>query len=100
MSGGANFVNDLQHNANPRDAFNARARETLHQLKRKAMYGEGFNSGRFPKKRQLSATSVKVKAKKRKTVKKKKTNKKKKTPVKGKKKTVKKKRTIKDIFSN
>lgn len=91
FKGGANFMNDVENNVNARDALNTRSRETLENLKRKAMFGEGYKTTRRCKKRQLSTASRTVKAKKRKVVKKKKPIKKKKSS---------KKKKLSDIFTN
>lgn len=70
VNAGSNFMNDVENDINPGVAFRARASESLENLKRKALYGEGFKTGRYRVKRQSSAGSSSVKAKKRKTVKK------------------------------
>lgn len=64
LKNGANFLNDLRNsNINPNTALNNRARETVENLKRKLMYGDGFKVGRSNKKRQLGVKPRKVKAK-------------------------------------
>lgn len=98
FNAGSNFINDVENNIKPMDALNARARETLGNLKRKAMFGEGFKTGRYRRKRQLSTSSQGVKTKRRKVEKKpkKKNNK----PKSKKKKTVTKRRKQDiDIFA-
>lgn len=95
VKNGVNFLNDLKNNTNPNTTLNNRARETMENLKRKLMYGDGFIVGRSTKKRQLGVKPRKVKVKKNKKVKSKKVVKK------SKKKIVKRKKKSKnnDIFS-
>lgn len=69
LKNGANFLNDVQHNVSPRTAMNIRAKETVDNLKRKLLYGEGFKMGHSTKKRQLGVKPRKVKAKRNKKVK-------------------------------
>lgn len=90
LNSGTNFFNDVENNVNPRRAFNNRALETITNLKRKVMHGEGFIAGVRRKKRHLSKTTRAVNTKRRKVVKKK-------TSRKTKKKTLK-KRPCRDIF--
>lgn len=94
LNSGANFIRDVENNVSARQAFNTRSRETLENLKRKAMYGEGYKTGRKHKKRQLTPAIrvVKSKPKKRKIVRKKK-------PVLKKKKKSTKRKKVADIFS-
>lgn len=95
LNSGANFMRDVENNVSAREAFNNRSRETLGNLKRKAMFGEGYKVGRRAKKRQLGPDSraVKSKPKRRKVVRKKK------PALKRKKKPSKKKKKAVDIFS-
>lgn len=72
LNGGTKFFNDVENNVSPRAAFNNRASETITNLQRKAMHGEGFISGGKRKTRHLSADRQTVKTKRRKIVKKKK----------------------------
>jgi len=76
LNSGAKFMSDMEKNKKPHDAFNERARETLGNLKRIAMYGEGFKTAKYPKKRQLKPTKRRVHTKSRKIGKKKKNKKK------------------------
>lgn len=104
LKNGTNFLNDVQNNVNPQTALKNRARETVDNLKRKLMYGEGFIGGHLTKKRQLGVKPRAVKIKK--NIKKKKVKRnnkvKSKKVVKRKKKSGKKKKYKKknaDIFS-
>lgn len=104
LNAGTNFITDLQNNMNPRDALNMRARETIENLKRKALYGEGFIRYGQPRKRQLRVGGAQGQKKKKKRVTVKKRvigNKKKKKPVKKRAAGNKKKKSVKkrDIFS-
>lgn len=106
VKNGVNFLNDLKNNTNPNATLNNRARETMENLKRKLMYGEGFIVGRSTKKRQLGVKPRKVKVKKSKRkVKRNNKPKSRKTVKKSKKKIVKRKKKSKknkknnDIFS-
>lgn len=94
LNSGANFINDVEnHNINPRTAFNNRANETVTNLKRKIMHGEGFIPYGLAKKRHLSKGRRAVKSKRLSVVKRKKPN----TRKKKKKRVTKKK--IRDIFN-
>lgn len=53
LTSGTNFLNDVENNINPRTAFNKRTEETIANLKRKAMFGEGFKA-RVSRKRSHS----------------------------------------------
>lgn len=75
LKNGTNFLNDVQNNIKPQTAMKNRARETVENLKRKLMYGEGFIGGHTIKKRQLSVKPRAVKIKRNKTVKVKRNNK-------------------------
>lgn len=74
LNSGANFIKDVENNVSAREAFNSRSRETLENLKRKAMYGEGYKTGGKHRKRQLHSANraARSKPKKRKIVRKKK----------------------------
>lgn len=92
LNSGTNFINDIENNLSPGVAFNTRSREAYDNLKRKAMHGEGYITGKNHRKRQLSSGSRTVRIKRRKILKKKK-------PVQKKKKKTTLKKKIKDIFS-
>ncbi|KAJ6642656.1 Pre-mRNA cleavage complex 2 protein Pcf11, partial [Pseudolycoriella hygida] len=53
LKNGTNFLNDVENNVSPRSAFSNRAKETVENLKRKVMYGEGFKAMPANSKRQL-----------------------------------------------
>lgn len=78
LSGGTNFLNDIENNISPRSAFNNRASETVSNLKRKVMHGEGFIPIGRAKKRHLGSVRRAVKTKRRVVKKKPKSQKKKK----------------------
>lgn len=91
FNSGTKFFNDVENNVEPRTAFNARSAEAFDNLKRKAMFGEGFIPDGNRRKRQLGPARRPVKTKRRKIVKKKKR-------VVKKRKTVKRKKYHSDIF--
>lgn len=88
LNSGSNFINDMENNVDPRAALKTRSREAYQNLKRKAMYGEGYKAAKKPKKIQLGV-KPRTAHTKRKTVKK---------PAKKKTSTL--KQRVKDIFSN
>lgn len=94
LNSGANFISDVENNVSPRSAFNNRANESVSNLKRKMMYGEGFIPYGIAKKRHLSKDRRAVKTKRVSVV----NRKKPKTKKKQKKKRVTKKKT-RDIFN-
>lgn len=65
LKNGTSFINDVENNVNPRAALATRARETVDNLKRKLMYGEGFKPGHFTGNRQLGVKPRKVKTKRK-----------------------------------
>lgn len=69
LRNGTNLVHDLENNVDPRTALTKRAKETVGNLQRKLMYGEGFKTSRYPLKRQLLAKPRKVKSKRKNKVK-------------------------------
>lgn len=98
LKNGANFLNDVHNNVSSRTAMNNRAKETVDNLTRKLMFGEGFKVGHSTKKRQLGVKPRKVKVKRNKKVKVKRNKVKSKKVVKRKKSGGKKEKNI-DIFS-
>lgn len=75
LSSGTNFLNDVENNISPRTAFNNRTAEAITNLKRKAMYGEGFKARTSRKRRHSKKGRRAVKTKVPKITKKKKSTK-------------------------
>lgn len=94
---GSHFINDIENNVHPKEAFKTRGKEMYTNLKKKAtdkMFGSGYKSAKKQKLRQLIAVRQPVKTTKRK----KKSSKKK--PLKKKKPSNKRKTADLDIFSS
>lgn len=104
LNSGSKIMNDIENNVTPRDAITARTNESLQNLARKTMFGNGYIAGKFPRKRQLSSGVQRVSIKKRRKIVKKKQKVVKKIVKKKKNKIVKRKnkskgRKISDIFA-
>lgn len=89
VNSGTNFINDVNHNVDPRKALKKRSREAAVNLVKKVLHGDGYKTRSNKRKRQSTSIIRKSNIKKKKKV----------TPRSAKKNKQIKKKKVRDIFS-